>query len=268
MRGGSCSHPPTVTKRSLRIAAFLAAVALLPSLALAQRGDPGDEHSAANFTSREVLRGWTGLSNPWYVVDVLVVLGFAALLGAAIGYHPQVRRKAWSFEQLDQPKTFIMYALVGALAAMVGREDKNMAYVIFGIGGLMRFRTDVGEAKDTGRVILVTMIGVLVGLKLMPVALLATLFAWTLIFYLEKQRVDQVVIQGVERERFRETSEAYRAALTSFGCQFVSERKNVMKGTIQITFRAATTLDHESLERHFEQSIQKDLRGSVDWEMR
>ena len=38
--------------------------------------------------------------------------------------------------------------------------------VVFGIGGLMRFRTNVGEAKDTGRVILVTVviiIGILLG---------------------------------------------------------------------------------------------------------
>lgn len=241
---------------------------LSPALCLAQRDELRDDSSAATFTARELWRGWAGLSNPWYLADVMVVLGFAATLGALLGYHPQVRRKAWSFEQLDQPKAFIMYSLVGALSAMVGREDKNMAYVIFGIGGLMRFRTDVGEAKDTGRVILATMIGVLVGLKLMPVALLATGFAWMLIFYLEKQRVDQVVVQGVLRERFTETTEAYRKALAHFQCQIVSVRKNVLKGTIQITFRAPAALDHESMERHFEASIEKDLRGSVDWEMR
>jgi uncharacterized membrane protein YhiD involved in acid resistance len=260
----------TILRRAmpLTVAALASASALAPSAARAEHDGFGEDGHAARFTSRDLVQGWTGLTNGWYVADVMIVLSVAALLGALLGYHPQVRRKAWSFEQLDQPKTFIMYALVGALSALVGREDKNMAYVIFGIGGLMRFRTDVGEAKDTGRVILATMIGVLVGLKLMPVALLATAFAWVLIFYLEKQRVDQVMIQGIDRQHISGSSEAYRQALARFGCRLVSERKNVMKGTIQLTFRSPVVLDRDALERHFEETIEREHRGSVDWEIR
>ncbi len=257
-----------VTKATSRApGALAAALALLPSTAFAEHESPAQD-AAAHFTARDLLQGWAGLSNPWYVIDVLVVLGLAALLGSLLGYHPQVRRKAAGFEQLDQPKAFIMYAMVGALAAMVGREDKNMAYVIFGIGGLMRFRTDVGEAKDTGRVILATMVGVLVGLKLLAVALLTTAFSWLLLFYLEKERIDQVMVQGIDREHITASSEAYRRALAGFGCKLVSERKNVVKGTIHIAFRAPATLDYEALERHFEQSIEKSFRGSIDWESR
>lgn len=257
-----------VTKATSRaLGALAAALALVPSTAFAEHDSPAED-AAAHFTARDLLRGWTGLSNPWYVLDVLMVLGLAALLGSLLGYHPQLRRKAAALEQLDQPKAFIMYAMVGALAAMVGREDKNMAYVIFGIGGLMRFRTDVGEAKDTGRVILATMVGVLVGLKLAAVALLATAFSWLLIFYLEKQRIDHVMVQGIDREHITDTSEAYRRALASFGCSLVSERKNVVKGTILFAFRAPATLDHDALERHFEQSIDKQIRGSIDWQSR
>lgn len=259
----------TVTKHSLRRALALGlATITAPAVSLAQRHGDDEPAGAAAFTARDLARGWVGLTNPWYVADVLIALTVAAALGAALGYHPQVRRKAWSFEQIDQPKTFIMYALAGALAAMVGREDRNMAYVIFGIGGLMRFRTDVGEAKDTGRVILATMVGVLVGLKVIPVALLATAFAWALIFFLERQRVEQMMVQGIDREHFAGASEAYRAALVRAKCQFVSERKNLLKGTIQITFRAPVGFTHEALEKHFDQSIEKPFRGAIDWDVR
>lgn len=251
--------------RALRSSLCLGlAAALAAPLALAQ--DPDDLPAA--FTHRDFGRAWAGLGNPWYVASVVVVLAVAAGLGALLGYHPQVRRKAWSFEQLDQPKTCILYALAGALAAMVGREDRSMAYVIFGIGGLMRFRTDVGEAKDTGRVILATLVGVLVGLQAMPAALLATGFSWVLLFFLERQRVEQVVVQGIDREHVAAASEAYRAALSAFGCRFVYERKNVLKGTIHITFRAPEGFAHEALERHFEKCIEKPLRGFIDWEVR
>lgn len=241
--------------------------ALAPRVALAQH-HRDDESAAAAFTARELLRGWEGATNPWYIADALVVLGVAALLGAVLGYHPQVRRKAWSLEQLDQPKTFIFYALVGALSAMVAREDRNMAYVIFGIGGLMRFRTDVGEAKDTGRVLLATMIGVLVGLKLMPVALLTTGFAWVLIGRLERSAVQQLLVQGIDREHASAATEAYRQTLTTLGCRIVGARKNVLKGMFQITFRAPEGFDHEAAERTFEASIAKEHRGAIDWETR
>lgn len=251
-----------------RFARALAALLTLTAPALAHADDDGPGTAAARFTADDFLRGWSGLQNGWYLADALVVLGLAAGLGAVLAYHPTVRRKAWSFEQHDQPKTVILYALVGALAALVGREEKSMAYVIFGIGGLMRFRTDVGEAKDTGRLLLATMVGVLVGLKLMPVALVATGFSWLLIAALERQRTEQVHVQGIDREHITAASEAYRAALVDAGCTVLGERKNVLKGTIQIMFRAPVELDRGTLDARFEQRIARELRGSVDWEVR
>ena len=41
------------------------------------------------------------------------------LLGATIAYHPTVRRKAVSIPQLEQPKTFILYAIVGVIEKIV-----------------------------------------------------------------------------------------------------------------------------------------------------
>jgi hypothetical protein len=220
---------------------------------------------APQTTPHDLLAGWAGIGNVWYLIDVMIVFVAAALAGAALGYHPLVRRKALQIEQFEQPKTFVLYALVGAMSAMVAKEDRNMAFVIFGIGGLMRFRTDVGEAKDTGRVLLATMIGVLVGLKLMAVALMATIFGWGLIFVLERQRVGHVVVQGVDREHFGATSEAYRQALKAFGCAMVGETKNVLKGTMTLVFRPPPSLDQDTLLKHCEQVISKELRGSADW---
>lgn len=257
------STSPTAPRAFASLAALTAFAVSPPA-----RADDEGATAASHFTADDFLRGWSGLHNGWYLADALAVLSLAAALGAVIAYHPTVRRKAWSFEQHDQPKTVILYALVGALAALVGREERSMAYVIFGIGGLMRFRTDVGEAKDTGRLLLATMIGVLVGLKLMPVALVATAFAWGLLAVLERQRVEQVHVQGIDRERITASTEAYRAALTDAGCTVIGERRNVLKGTIQIMFRAPASLERGALDARFEQSIARELRGSVDWEVR
>ena len=41
------------------------------------------------------------------------------MLLVVIAYHPASRRKAASFEELEQPKTFIMYAMVGAVIGVM-----------------------------------------------------------------------------------------------------------------------------------------------------
>src|SRR5690606_19876737 len=111
-----------------------------------------------------------------------------------------------------------------------------MAFVIFGIGGLMRFRTNVGDAKDTGRVILVTVVGLSCGLELYVVALLATVLAWVLIFVLESRSVGRVVIQGLEKEVVQPAAQAYVGVLRGLGCTILGEEKRVKKGSVGITY--------------------------------
>ncbi|MEE3231085.1 MAG: hypothetical protein VX272_08595, partial [Planctomycetota bacterium] len=114
----------------------------------------------------DLREGWENFGNIVYIVDVSLMLLLSIILAAVIAYHPSTRRKASNITEFEQPKTFLMYAMVGALIAQLVQTYPPMALVIFGIGGLLRFRTVVGEAKDTGRVILVTVVGLCCGLKI------------------------------------------------------------------------------------------------------
>jgi hypothetical protein len=121
--------------------------------------------------------GWAALRDIDFIGEMAMVLGLALVLAAVIAYHPTLRSRASTLAEIEQPKTFMMYSMIGALIAIVVKVQPSMALVVFGIGGLMRFRTDVGQAKDTGRVILVTVVGLSCGLELYVVALLATALA-------------------------------------------------------------------------------------------
>jgi hypothetical protein len=213
----------------------------------------------------EVGVGWQAFTDLEWIVQMLVVLFVAVLLAAAIAYHPITRAKASTLEQLEQPKTFMMYAMVGALIAIIVKVQPSMALVVFGIGGLMRFRTEVGEAKDTGRVILVTVIGLCCGLELYVVALLATVLAWVLIFALERRTVGRVVVQGLEKQRMDAAAEAHTGVLRKLGCTIVGERRRVDKASVAIIYRAPAGVDREHLERGFA-ALPDDLRGTVNWE--
>jgi hypothetical protein len=132
--------------------------------------------------------------------------------------------------ELEQPKTFIMYALVGAVIARIVEANSAMAFVVFGIGGLMRFRTDVGPAKDTGRVILTAVVGVCCGLKMIVVAVTATLFGWVLLWMLERDTFTRLLVKGLPADALGPAAVAYRRVLVQSGCRVYGERKKVIEG--------------------------------------
>ena len=213
----------------------------------------------------EPALGWAAFLDYGFIGQMLVVLGMAIALSASIAYHPSLRGKATTLEELEQPKTFIMYAMVGALIAIIVKVQPNMALVVFGIGGLLRFRTDAGQAKDTGRVILVTVVGLSCGLELYVVALLATLLAWLLIFVLDTRAVDRVIVQGLEKDTIQAASEAYTKALRELGCTIVGEEKRVKKGSVAILYRVPRGIARAQVEDHFA-AISEPQRGTVSWE--
>jgi hypothetical protein len=215
----------------------------------------------------DLVRPWQGFTDVWLMADMAMVLGLAVLLGALIAYHPTTRSKASSLEELEHPKTFIMYAMVGAVIGVVVSIYPIMGPVIFGIGGLLRFRTNVGPAKDTGRVILAVIVGVAAGLKLMVVAVFATACGWLLIWALERHPFGRLQVRGLVPANIPRSAEAYRKILLGAGCKVLGERKKFTKGMVSFVFTAPRGLDREALEQHIFETVADDIRGVVDWEV-
>jgi uncharacterized membrane protein YhiD involved in acid resistance len=187
----------------------------------------------------------------------------SAALGAILAYHPYSRRS--TLEDLDQPKITITYAVVGTLVGIVVPPVPAMGIAIFGIGGLMRFRTELGAAKETGRVILATMIGITCGLNLWMVAILSTALAWVLIFILESRVNLRLVVRGVRSDTIGQSADAYAKVLRSLRCSFRSPRKNPGKGQLSFNLQHRRGLGHEEIEARCNAEIPKDLRGTIDW---
>jgi hypothetical protein len=221
--------------------------------------DPAPHHFAdavlAQFTDF-ALYGQTAL-----------VLVLAVSLAAVLAYHPSTLRKATTRDDIEQPKTMILYGLVGALVGHVVHVNQAMALVIFGIGGLMRFRTDVGEAKDTGRLILSAIVGICVGLQSYLVALLATLFGWAIVWYLERRSVGTVQLLGVEITKMPATSTAYRKLLLTLGCRVVGETRSSNKGEVTLVFVTAPNINLETLNQAGE-LLPLEVRATPAWELR
>lgn len=212
--------------------------------------------------------GWAGFTDWPAILQALGALVLATLLGAFIGYHPTTARTVDTRAEAELPKVMIMYALVGAvIGEIVLKYGMVVGFVIFGLGGLMRFRTDTASTRDTGRLIMVTLVGLIAGLNLPHFAVLAALFAWVLIFMFYGHPVCQLEVQEIPKGKLREASAAYRTVLAELKCKVISENKSFAKHRIDYVFRAPRRITHAEMHQALCERVPPELRGEIDWEV-
>lgn len=192
------------------------------------------------------------------------VLLAATVSGVILAYHPVYRSRRPTMESLELSKTLIIYTVVGALIALICTVNPSMAFVIFGIGGLMRFRTNLEDSKSTGHAIIGTLIGLSWGLGLQLVAVFATVFFWLMIFFLERSQIMELEVGGVAIARMSESTEVYRKALLSQGCTVLSCSKNFKKAQMTFIYRKPKNTTIEEIAQSVNQ-IEESLRGTPDW---
>ncbi len=212
--------------------------------------------------------GWQGFTDLGFLVNTLLTLTLAAILGAMIAYHPKHVQTADTLEEIEAPKVFIMYAVIGALIGiLVVKYGLVVGFVLFGIGGLIRFRTVLRSASLTGHVIFVTLIGLSCGLDLPHVAVLTTAFGFVLIYALNARITYRINIRALPPELIADAAAAYRGVLEQQGCRIMSEKKNPEKERVTFIFRNARDVTRRQLEDLLETNIDASLKGFLDWEV-
>lgn len=250
--------------RMLRALTFVGALALLPSLAFSQ------SELAEAFLQDAVAvgEGWKGFADFPFLLNAFFTLSLATVLGAALAYHPKHRLLADTPEEIEAPKVYILYAVIGALIGiMVVKYGLVVGFVLFGIGGLIRFRTLLRSASLTGHVIFVTLIGLSCGLNLPHVAVLASVFGFLLLYVLDSHITYRVDIRALPSEHFAAAAIEYRRVLEEDGCHVLSEKKDPAKRRVTFMFRAGGNRERGYLEQLLESKIDPSLKGAVNWEM-
>ena len=212
--------------------------------------------------------GWQGFTDVGFLVSATLTLLLAVILGAIIAYHPKHGQTADTLEEIEAPKVYIIYAVIGAMIGiMVVKYGLVVGFVLFGIGGLIRFRTSLRSASLTGRVIFTTLIGLSCGLDLPHVAVLATVFGYVLVYILDASVAYRIDIRALPSERVAEAAAAYRALLEQEDCRIVSEKKNPKKKRVMFIFRSSKHVTQHYLQDLLETQIDGSLKGSVNWEI-
>lgn len=208
---------------------------------------------------------WAGLLDWRALLPVVMSLIVSVLIAAAIAYHPRTRYRLDAMGRLETPKALLLYALIGTVVAQVVAVEPAMALVVFGIGGLLRFRTIVGAADDTGLVILVTVTGIACGLNLYPLAVIAAGAAWALLFFLESQQAWTLIVDELPQGSYEEAVAAYVNAVAAPGLTVLQTRTKREKGRVTLVLKVTSAVSTRDIESRLA-SIPGNLQGEIEWE--
>ncbi len=161
------------TKRTLITAALaaVAVIALVSMLSPAALGANPAEEMAKVGTTDPKGNSWLSIQNsieqfghPEFILRLFLSLGLAVACAWAIAWHPRRSSLANPLADLEERKALILLGMVGAVVAELSGTSQTLAFVIFGIGALLRFRTLLDNPKLTGKAITVVVVGLACGM--------------------------------------------------------------------------------------------------------
>jgi len=212
--------------------------------------------------------GWAGFTDYHFIGYAVLIFILATVLGAIIAYHPRTLQRVDTLEEAEAPKVYITYAVVGAvIGLMVMQYGLVVGFVVFGIGGLFRFRTTLPSTADTGRLILVALIGLSCGLGLPHLGVLTTAFGFVLISVMERTVTCQLDVKNISNSDLVDASSAYHALIEQEGRRVIRQSRKHTKKQVSFIFRAPSGFDPDDLEREIEQQIPEKLQGISDWQV-
>jgi uncharacterized membrane protein YhiD involved in acid resistance len=117
------------------------------------------------------------------VTAAFVGLPIATVLGAAMAFRP--RRRGTPPRSANVIQTQIILAIVGALVMLIVGASLARAFGIVGAASLIRYRAKIDDPKDAGVMLSTLAIGLASGVGLYLLAIFATLFTLTVLWWLE-----------------------------------------------------------------------------------
>src|SRR5687768_17752673 len=112
--------------------------------------------------------------DPTDIVETLIALPVAALLGAALAFRP--RRRGTPPRSAPVIQTQIVLSVVGALVMFVVGSSLARAFGIVGAANLIRYRAKIDDPKDAVVMLATLSIGLATGVELYGLALFSTIF--------------------------------------------------------------------------------------------
>src|SRR5213083_3678693 len=191
--------------QTLRTVSVLIVIAFLVVLSTAAFGaNPAEEMAKAGATGGIDPKGnsWVSIEksveqfgHPEFILRLFLSLTLAVGCAFAIAWHPRRASLRDPLSDFEERKALVLLGVVGAVVAELSGTSQTLAFVIFGIGALLRFRTLLDNPKLTGKAITVVVVGLACGMGSWAMAVFVTAFTWLLVFWLDSHASCRVRIR-------------------------------------------------------------------------
>ncbi len=195
-----------------------------------------------------------------FITRLLLGLSLSVLCAWVIAWHPRRSTKVDPLSDLEERKALVLLGMVGAVAAELG-IDQNMAFVIFGIGALVRFRTVLENPKVTGKAILVVIIGLACGAGEWAMATFVTAASWGLIYWLDSHISARIRLRLSPKLDLKHVYGDVQEYLQRNHCRVKSASVYEQKRQITILAHIPADLDPVELETGLKAKLPKAADG-------
>ena len=162
----------------------------------------------------------------------------------------------------EERKALILLGVVGAVVAELSGTGQTLAFVIFGIGALLRFRTLLDNPKLTGKAIMVVVVGLACGMGSWAMAVFVTGFSWLLMFVLDSHSSCRVRIRLDETEDPKPVFDAC-ILLISHKCRLQSSSLYEDKGRMVFLLYLPSGVDPTRLEHEVRAKLRKNQVSKI-----
>jgi hypothetical protein len=259
--------------RVLRAIAVVAVITLVCVLSSAAFGaNPAEEMAKAGATGGIDPKGnsWVSIqksveqfAHPTFILRIFLSLTLAVGCAFAIAWHPRRASLRDPLRDFEERKALILLGVVGAVVAELSGTSQTLAFVIFGIGALLRFRTLLDNPKLTGKAIMVVVVGLACGMGSWTMAVFVTGFTWLLMYLLDSHSSCRVRIRLDETEDPKPVFDAVQSLLISHKCKLQSSSLYEDKGRMVFLLYLPSGVDPTRLEHEVRAKLRKNSVSKI-----
>jgi len=187
-------------------------------------------------------------AHPEFLLRLFLSFTLAVACAWLVAWHPRRSSRLDSLSDLEERKTLILLGMVGAIVAELSGSNQTLAFVIFGIGALLRFRTVMDNPKLTGKAITVVVIGLACGMGSWTMAVFVTAFSWILIYWLDSHIACRIRIRVAEEVDAKLVFGSVQSLFVARRCRLQSSAVYKKKRQLEFLLHIPADLDLKQLE--------------------
>jgi len=252
---------------ALRSVALVVVIAFFTVLSSAAFGaNPAEEMAKAGATGGIDPKGdsWVSIEksveqfgHPQFILRLFLSLTLAVGCAWAIAWHPRRSSLMDPLSDFEERKALILLGMVGAVVAELSGTSQTLAFVIFGIGALLRFRTLLDNPKLTGKAITIVVVGLACGMGSWAMAVFVTAFTWVLVFWLDSHASCRVRIRLDDNVDPKPIFGMVQSLLVSHKCRLQSSALYEDKGQMVFLLYIPAGVDPRILEAEVRSKLRK-----------